>query len=179
MSAADKLYEIYTDDSGAFSVGMIHAQNSEDILFRGVDEEGKVSAYYAMPRKAILSMEEDTEYLARISAYMDYAAEHPYSAWYSLPDLEIDPEKPILSQILRLAAKDGELVSMGRVGDEEIICGYVSEPAGGRVTVDCVDPASAMDLPQVRIRIRDLEYVEYGSLANRLLMYANKKLGGR
>ena len=170
----NRIYEIYTDESGSFSVGMICAENRDDLLFAGIDEEGKVSAYYAMPRKVITQLCEDTEYLRKIRLYMAYAAEHPYSSWFRLPAISLDPGGPILSQLLRLAMAEGELVTMGRVGDEEIMCGYVREIAGGRVTLDPVDPVSAADLSRTKIRIRELEYVEYGSLANTLLRYANQ-----
>ena len=66
----EQLYEIYTDDSGAFTVGQIVVQNDDDIVFKGVDEEGKISAYYALPRKSIVEMVTDTPYLAKIRKYM-------------------------------------------------------------------------------------------------------------
>ena len=47
------LYEIYTDDSGAFTVGSIFMENDDDIVIRGIDEEGKASAYYALPKKTV------------------------------------------------------------------------------------------------------------------------------
>ena len=172
----DTSYEIYTDDSGAFSVGMICAQNDSDILFAGVDEEGKISAYYALPRKVILEMCTDTEYLARIRQYMRYAQQHSYAAWFSLPQIDVDPDKPIMSQLLRMAHKEGEPVTLSRVGDDEILCGYVRELAGGRVSLDTIDPVSADNMPQVKIKVRDLEYVEYKSLANTLLAFANREL---
>ena len=175
-AADDTIYEIYTDDSGAFSVGMICAENDSDILFAGVDEEGKLSAYYAIPRKVILQMYTDTEYLLRIRQYMHYAQIHPYSEWFALPEIDIDPQKPIMSQLLRLAMAQSEVVTLSRVGDEEIVCGYVREIAGGRVLLDTIDPVSARDAEQVKIRIRELEYVEYKSLANTLLMFANREL---
>ena len=170
----EQLYEIYTDDSGAFTVGQIAAQNDDDIVFKGVDEEGKISAYYALPRKSIVEMVTDTPYLAKIRKYMRYGKEHPYSGWYVLPQLPLNPEGPILTQVLRIAEREGALVTVGRSGDEELLCGYVREIEKGRVLLDCVDPESAGSLPQVRIRIRDLEYIEYGSISNMLLMYANK-----
>ena len=36
----DRIYEIYTDDSGAFTVGRVVARNDDDIVFMGIDEEG-------------------------------------------------------------------------------------------------------------------------------------------
>ena len=170
----EQLYEIYTDDSGAFTVGQIVVQNDDDIVFKGVDEEGKISAYYALPRNSIVEMVTETPYLAKIRKYMRYGKEHPYSGWYVLPQLPLNPEGPILTQVLRIAEREGALVTVGRSGDEELLCGYVREIEKGRVLLDCVDLESAGSLPQVRIRIRDLEYIEYGSISNMLLMYANK-----
>jgi hypothetical protein len=60
------------------------------------------------------------------------------------------------------------------MGEEEPVFGYVHEIDRGRVLLDCVDPETAEDLPQVRLRVRDLEYIEYGSIADMLLMFANK-----
>ena len=105
---------------------------------------------------------------------MRYGREHPYSGWYVLPQLPLNPEGPILTQVLRIAEREGALITVGRSGDEELLCGYVRELERGRVLIDCVDPESARDLSQVRLRIRDLEYIEYGSISNMLLMYANK-----
>ena len=125
-------------------------------------------------RGTVKEMITDTPYLKKIRKYMRYAAEHPYGSWFALPALPINPEGPILTQVLRLAENDGSLVTVCRLGEEEPVCGYVSEIDRGRVLLDCVDPESAEDLPQIRLRIRDLEYVEYGSVADMLLMFANK-----
>ena len=65
----DKIYEIYTDDSGAFTVGRVVVRNNDDIVFMGIDEEGKASAYYAMPRGTVKEMIPDTPYLQKISKY--------------------------------------------------------------------------------------------------------------
>ena len=176
---AEKIYEIYTDDSGSFTVGSIAAQNDEDIVIRGVDEEGKISAYYALPVKTITEMISDTPYLNKISRYMEYAEQHPYSGWYSLPELVLDPEKPLLAQILRKACIESALITAMKSGEDDLICGYVCEIEKGCVLLSCVDPVTARDLTQVRIRIRDLEYIEYGSISNTLLMYANRRLSGK
>ena len=171
---ADTIYEIYTDDSGAFTVGSIAADNGEDMVISSIDEEGKKCAYIALPKKTVIEMISDTPYLEKIRKYMRYAAEHSYGGWFALPELPIDPEGPILSQVLRLAMNEGALVTVCRSGEEEPVCGYVREIDRGRVLLDCVDPVTAEDLPQVRLRVRDLEYIEYGSIADMLLMFANK-----
>ena len=171
---ADTIYEIYTDDSGAFTVGSIAADNGEDMVICGIDEEGKKCAYIALPKKTVKEMISDTPYLKKIRKYMQYAEEQSLGGRFELPGLPIDPEGPILTQFLRLAGDNGTLVTVCRSGEEEPVCGYVSEIDRGRVLLDCVDPVTAEDLPQVRLRIRDLEYVEYGSIANTLLMFANK-----
>ncbi len=170
----NEIFEIYTDDSGAFTVGSIETQNEEDIVIRGIDEEGKESAYYVVPRKNVLEMVSDTPYLRKIRKYMAYGKDHPYGNWFSLPPLAVDPSKPLLTQVLHLAAKNGTLITAGRSGEEELLCGYVQNIEKGRVLLDCVDPESAEDLGQVKVRIRDLEFIEYESITNRLLMYANR-----
>jgi len=170
----DKIYEIYTDDSGAFTVGKVVARNNDDIVFMGIDEEGKSSAYYAMPLKTVKEMISDTPYLQKIRKYMQYAAGHPYSGWFTLPELAPDPEKPVLSQVLRTAEREDALVTVCRIGEDELLCGYVRGIEKGRVLLDCVDPETAEDLPQVKLRIKDLEYVEFGSIANMLLRFANR-----
>lgn len=170
----NRLYEIYTDDSGSFTVGSIAARNKDDIVFIGIDEEGKAGAYYAMPLATVKEMISDTPYLGKIRKYMQYAARHPYSGWYTLPQLQINPEGPILSQVLREAQREDALVTVCRIGEEELVCGYVREIDRGRVLLDCVDPETAQDLSQVKLRIKDLEYIEYGSIANTLLRFANK-----
>ena len=171
---SDKIFEIYTDDTGAFTVGQIEAENEDDLVIRGIDEEGKVSAYYVVPKKNIREMVSDTPYLGKIRRYMKYAEEHSYGEWFKLPPLPADPSKPLLSQVLHLAKENGMLITIGKSGDEELLCGYVREIEKGRILLDLVDPESAQDLTQVKIRIRDLEFIEYASISNMLLMYANK-----
>lgn len=170
----ETLYEIYTDDSGSFSVGTIFCENESDVVFRGIDEEGKISAYFAVPRKQIAAMERDTAYLGLIHSFMSYAQEHPYSSWFTLPELALNPEKPLMGQILNLAQERREIVTTGVRGEENDLYGYVEDISRGRILLSCVDPASGEDLTQVQCRIRDVEFLEYGSIFNRLLRYANK-----
>ena len=170
----DPIYEIYTDDSGSFTVGIVAAENEEDMVILGIDEEGRKSAYFAITKKTVKEMISDTPYLTKIRKYMRYAEEHPCTGWFALPALAVDPEGPILSQVLRLAESEGTLVTVCRMGEEEPVYGYVNQIDKGRVLFDCVDPETAEDLPQVKLRIKDLEYIEYGSIANMLLMYANR-----
>ena len=75
---------------------------------------------------------------------------------------------------MKTAQSREALVTVCRIGDEELLCGYVREIEKGRVLLDCVDPESAEDLTQVKLRIKDLEYIEYGSIANELLRFANR-----
>jgi hypothetical protein len=105
---------------------------------------------------------------------MRYAELHPYDSWFTLPEMEINPEGHILAQILRAAMDSEALVTVCRNGEEELLCGYVKEIEKGRVLLDCVDPESAENLTQVKLRIGDLEYIEYGSIANELLRFANR-----
>ena len=116
----------------------------------------------------------DTPYLQKIRKYMRYAAGHPYSAWFTLPELTLNPEGPVLTQVLRTAEREDALVTVCRIGEDELLCGYVRGIEKGRALLDCVDPETAEDLPQVKLRIKDLEYVEYGSIANMLLRFANR-----
>lgn len=170
----DTLYEIYTDTSDSFSVGTIVAENESDVVFRGIDEEGKISAYYAVPRTQIVQMQQNTDYLGMIRKFMQYGEEHPYSRWFRLPDLPLHPEKPLLTQILNLAKKRGEIVTVGVRDEEDYLCGYVEDVSKGKILLRCVDSLTGADLPQVLCRIRDLKFVEYGSVFNTLLQYANE-----
>ena len=79
-----------------------------------------------------------------------------------------------MTQVLRIAQREEAIVTAGRIGEDELLCGYVREIEKGRVLLDCVDPETAENLSQVKLRIRDLEYIEYGSIANTLLKFANR-----
>ena len=171
---SDNIFEIYTDDTGAFTVGRIEAENEDDLVIRGIDEEGKESAYYIVPKKNVQEMASGTPYLDKIGKYMRYAEEHSYNEWFRLPPFPADPSKPLLSQALHLAKENGMLITIGRSGEEELLCGYVGEIEKVRFLLECVDPESAQNLSGVKIRIRDLEFIEYASISNMLLMYANK-----
>lgn len=170
----ETLYEIYTDDSGGFSVGTVFCENESDIVFRGVDEEGKISAYFAVPRRQIAGMRKNTAYLEMIRRFMYYAEEHSYSRWFTLPELVLDPRRPLMGQILSLACDTGEIVTVGIADREDDLYGYVEDVSRGRIMLRCVDPLSGTDLAQVQCRIRDMDFLEYGSVFNRLLKYARE-----
>lgn len=168
----ETLYEIYTDDSGGFSVATIFCENESDVVFRGIDEEGKISAYFVVPRRQIAEMRKNTAYLGMIRRFMHYAEEHPYSGWFTLPELTLNPQRPLMGQILSLASDTGEIVTVGITDREDDLYGYVEDVSRGRILLRCVDPLSGVDLTQIQCRIRDVEFLEYGSVFNRLLKYA-------
>ena len=46
----DVIYEIYTDDSGAFTVGCVAAQNEDDIVIRGHCRKRQYREWSQIPR---------------------------------------------------------------------------------------------------------------------------------
>ncbi|MBQ3393186.1 MAG: hypothetical protein IJG52_07245 [Lachnospiraceae bacterium] len=167
-----ELQEFYTDDSGAFSVGRIALQSGEDLVIEGVDEQGKRCGYFVMPAKMILESRRGTPYLARISRYMEYADEHPYSGWFSLPPLDLEADRPLLTQTLKKAMDKGDLVTVGVSEEEYPLCGFVRSLARGKVSMDLVDPSTAQEDGSCSFKVKEIEYIEYGSIDNRLLQYA-------
>ena len=63
--------EIYTKNTDTFSVGRVFCQNNECVVFEDIDTQGKITGYYVMKKEIISRLEYDTEYLNKISKYME------------------------------------------------------------------------------------------------------------
>lgn len=170
-----ELEEFYTDDSGAFTVGRALLESSQDLVIEGVDEQGKQCGYFVMPARLVRERRKGTPYLSKIAKYMDYAAAHPYGTWYTPPAFPAAPGEPLLTGVLRHVLESGEVISVGVAEEEFPLTGIVRAFAKGTARIGCIDPETAEPLEEVRVRVREIEYIEYGSIDNRLLQYAFEK----
>ena len=170
-----ELEEFYTDDSGAFTVGIALTESGQDLVIEGVDEQGKRCGYFVMPARLVRERRKGTPYLAKIARYMEYAEEHPYTAWYTPPVFPAAPGEPLMTGLLRHVLESGEVIAVGIAEEEFPVTGIVSSFAKGAARIECIDPETAEPSEEIRVRIRDIEYIEYGSIDNRLLQYAFEK----
>lgn len=167
--------EIYTKNTDCFSVGRVFCQNNECVVFEDIDTQGKITGYYVMKKDIISRLEYDTEYLTKIGKYMEYNENHPYSEWFSLKPVALDTEKSLISQVLQYA-KDNDMVITIETDNEDLESGYVKNIENSMLTFACLDISNAQFMETVTVAIQDIDLIEFESIDNLLLQYANTAL---
>lgn len=167
--------EIYTKNTDTFSVGRVFCQNNECVVFEDIDTQGKITGYYVMKKEIIFRLEYDTEYLNKIGKYMEYNENHSYSEWFSLKPIALDTEKSLIFQVLQYA-QDNNMVITIEMDNEELESGYVKEIENGMLTFACLDISNAQPMENITVAIHDIILIEFESIDNVLLQYANATL---
>lgn len=167
------IVEIYTKNTNSFSVGRVFCQNKDDVVFEDIDPQGKITGYYLMKKNIISQLEYDTEYLHKISKYIEYGETHPYSAWFCLKKPALDTEKSLILQVLEYAKRNNIVITIEMVGEEELEAGYVKKIESGKIDFSCLDVSNAQLREDITVSICDIICIEFESIDNLLLQYAN------
>lgn len=167
--------EIYTKNTDSFSVGRVFCQNNECAVFEDIDTQGKITGYYVIKKEIISRLEYDTEYLNKIGKYMEYNENHPYSEWFSLKPVALNTEKSLILQVLQYA-QDNNIVITIETDNEEAESGYVKNIENGMLTFACLDISNAQPMENITVAIHDIDIIEFESIDNVLLQYANAAL---
>lgn len=168
--------EIYTQSENSFSVGRVFCQNDDCAVFEDIDTQGKVTGYYLMRKDIISKVDYHTEYLKKISKYMEFSEKHPYSNWFSLKSVVLNRENPLILQVLEYAEKENIVITIEMAGVEELEAGYVREINSSQIIFSCIDLSSARQLEEITVAVDDIVFIEFESIDNILLQYANKEL---
>lgn len=170
--------EIYTHSEESFCVGSVYLQNKDCALFRNVDEQGKVTAYYAMKKSIITNVEYDTEYLNKLEKYMEYGSMHTYGSWFSLTEVKFDETQPLFPQILQYSYKNNRMVTIATSTMEQLETGYIRQLLDDRLEIECVDMETAKLEGCIAVSIDEISFIEFDSVDNFLLQYANEQIKG-
>lgn len=169
------LLELYTDSEDRFSVGMINLQNDTEILLKSIDEQGKEAGYYVVKKDGIQNVLYDTEYLKKISLYMECWKGHLYKKWTSFEKDMIEKENSILTQALHYSKKAGRMVTIDG-SFEDIYTGYIEEVSHGAMKIKCIDISSACAMEEVQVDLKSIDFLEFESIDNYLLQYAYENM---
>lgn len=169
----DCIVEIYTGDEDSFSVGKVCIQNHDSVVFYSIDVQGKIAGYYAMKKNYITKILDNTEYLHKIDKYMEYGEKNPYASWFSLKKVEFDISKPLFTQILRYAKENDIIVTLDMFSSDYLETGYVREITQEIIVLECVNVGNAQMMDKMSIEIESIAFIEFESIDNRLLQYAN------
>lgn len=172
------LAEIYTYSEKSFSVGEVCFQNDDCVLFRGVDQQRKITAFYAMKKSIITNVEYDTEYLDKLEKYMEYGSIHTYNSWFILTEVQFEEAQPLFLQILQYSYKNNRIVTIATSTMEQLETGYVRELSEDRIKIECVDMETAKLDGCIVMGISEISFIEFDSVDNCLLQYANERIEG-
>lgn len=170
------LVEIYTNTLDTFSVGKVFCQNNNCVVFENIDVQGKITGYYVMRKKIISQLDYNTEYLDKIAKYMEYAESHSYANWFSLKPITFDTKECFIMQTLEYAKENNTVITIGIIGIEGLEIGYVKEVKPDKIIFSCLDMSNAQLAEDIIVETDDIVFIEFESIDNLLLQYANTTL---
>lgn len=167
------MVEIYTKDTESFSVGKVFCQNNDSVVFEDIDTQGKITGYYVMRKKIISRLDYDTEYLNKLSKYMEFAEKHSYSDWFSLKHITLNPEESLIWQVLEYAKDNNLVITIDMDNAEELETGYVKNIETDKIAFTCLNILNAQSIEDITVAIEDINLIEFEGIDNLLLQYAN------
>ncbi len=153
------LVEIYTKNTDRFSVGMVFCQNKDCVIFKDINPQGKIIGYYVMQKNIISELNYDTEYLTKINKYMEYGETHPYSNWFSLKPVALNPEESLILQVLEYARDNNTIITVELTGKQELETCYVTDISHDKITLSCLDISNAKLLEEITVPIQDAVFI--------------------
>lgn len=168
----DCIVEIYTEKSDSFSVGKVFCQNRDCVVFEDIDTQGKITGYYVMRKNTISQLDYDTEYLNKISKYMEFGEKHPYSNWFSLKQVALNTEESLILQVLEYAKDNDIIITIEITGMQELEAGYVKKVEADKIILSCIDISNARMSEEITVAMDDIVFIEFESIDNLLLKYA-------
>lgn len=170
------IMEIYTKSTESFSVGRVFCQNEDCVVFEDIDVQGKITGYRVMKKSSISQLQYDTEYLDKISKYMEFAQKHSYANWFSLKHVSLNTEGSLILQILQYAKTHHIIITVEAAGMKEPEAGYIEEinheKSHENITLTCIDVSNARLAEKISIAIGEIVFIEFESIDNLLLKYA-------
>ncbi len=165
------LLELYTDSEDSFSVGKIELQNDTEVLLKAIDEQGREAGYYVVKKSCIQNILYDTEYLKKISLYIECWRERSYKEWSSFEKGCFQKENSLFVQALYYTQKEGQIVTVDG-SFEDIHTGYIEDILQESVKIKCIDISSARAMEEVQVELEAIDFLEFESTDNYLLQYA-------
>lgn len=170
-----KLYEIYSTDDESFSVGYLLYQNDDICIFKVFDDQGREAGIYAFKKEIISACLADTEYLAKMKLYIDYWKDKEIKM-LSMNDLDGEVS---IRNILEYIISSKNIATIMINSDDDMYTGFVSESDAVSVAMECVDISNAKVYDKIKINVEDICFIEFNSVDNDVLLYANRNLNGK
>lgn len=167
------IIEIYTNGKTSFSVGRVYCQSNDYVVFEDIDKQGIITGYCILRKDIISKTEDHTEYLDKLGKYMEYWEEHPYSAAFSLKQIDLETEKPLILQVLQHAKDNGIIITIEMDGMEEPEAGHVKAIKQEEIIFSCIDVSNAQIYDEISVKILDINFIEFESIDNLLLKHAH------
>lgn len=167
------LMEIYTRNEYSFSVGFFLSNLNEYSLFKFIDDQGKFDGLYLVNNTYIQDVKYDTEYLNKISNYIEYWNEN--SCKYNFSTNFDFQNYNNFEKILNYVKENNIISSFVITNDECLITGYIKEIFDKYVVISCIDIETATEIETLNLNKKEILLFEFESIENTLLHYAYKK----
>ena len=167
------LMEIYTRNEYSFSVGFFLSNLKEYSLFKFIDDQGKFDGLYLVNNAYIQDVKYDTEYLNKISSYIEYWNEN--SCKYNFSTNFDFQNYNNLEKILNYVKENNIISSFVTINDEYLITGYIKDILDEYIVISCIDIETATEIETLNLNKKEILLFEFESIENTLLNYAYKK----
>ncbi|QAT48351.1 hypothetical protein EQM14_00350 [Caproiciproducens sp. NJN-50] len=178
-TAADRkdLVELYTRSEDSFSAGIVVALDQEGFVLREMDSQGRWCGYCFFRLGAVRNVETATDYLKKLECYLDYWEGRGLSQ-SDAPKQEppFDPERNTLIDLLTGQCLKKHIITVGYCEEENLDTGYVLALTDRLLSLKTVDVSSGGFLDAIRKPLDEISMIEFESIDNILLEFANRKL---
>lgn len=84
-----------------------------------------------------------------------------------------------IRNILEYIISSKKIATIMISSDDDMYTGFVSESDAVSVAMECVDISNAKVYDKIKINVEDICFIEFNSVDNDVLLYANRNLNGK
>ena len=165
-----KIWEVYTRSENSFSVVSIVQENDKEFIFLSYDELGRKDSMLLITKESINQMLSDTEYLRKMSVFIEFWEKHCDLAIFN-SSLLFTNKKSYLEQSLEYAFENKNIVSIQITNSDNIETGLISKISPETILLNCISLESALPYESIELNIKNIWFVEFDSCHNKVLTY--------
>ncbi|MVB10959.1 hypothetical protein CAFE_16610 [Caprobacter fermentans] len=177
--AADRkdLVEWYTRSEDSFCAGIVEALDQEGTILKELDGQGRWCGYCFFRLGAIRNVETATDYLKKLKCYLGYWEDLGlFQSGASKREPSFDSGRNTLIDLLTGQCQEKHIITVGYYEEENLDTGYVLALTDRLLSLKTVDVSSGGFLEVIRKPLEDISMIEFDSIDNILLEFANRKL---
>lgn len=170
-----QLWEVYTKNDDSFSVSEVIQENEKEYVFLTYDELGRKDALIVIKKENISEMLSNTEYLRKIHSSIEFWESKDLKSIFDATTSFSD-DSSFINQSLEFAVKNNHIVTVQKINSDFIEIGFVNNITSEHIILNCISMEDAKIYETVEIPIKDIWFVEFAGLQNKVLSYVSEHM---